>query len=107
MALNWEGSFEAYLDLVEANPLICRNAFQRMLDMIELHGFEEDESGHRAWKLFSDPLGGGRDAVYGLNEPLSELVKTLRSGAHGFGAERRVILLHGPVAPQRARSPGS
>ena len=34
MALNWEGSFEAYLDLVEANPLICRNAFQRMLDMI-------------------------------------------------------------------------
>ena len=102
MALNWEGSFEAYLDLVEANPLICRNAFQRMLDMIELHGFEEDESGHRAWKLFADPLGGGRDAVYGLNEPLSELVKTLRSGAHGFGAERRVILLHGPVGSSKS-----
>ena len=40
MALNWEGSFEDYLELVEGNPLICRNAFQRMLDMIEQHGCE-------------------------------------------------------------------
>ncbi|MDE0892313.1 MAG: serine protein kinase, partial [Planctomycetota bacterium] len=102
LALSWEGSFEQYLDLVEENPLVCRNAFQRMLDMIELHGFEEDSAGRRSWKLFGDPLGSGSDAVYGLDEPLSALVKTLRAGAHGFGPERRVILLHGPVGSSKS-----
>jgi len=102
LALSWEGSFEQYLDLVEENPLVCRNAFQRMLDMIELHGFDEDSAGCRSWKLFGDPLGSGSDAVYGLDEPLSALVKTLRAGAHGFGPERRVILLHGPVGSSKS-----
>jgi serine protein kinase len=102
MALHWEGSFYDYLDLVEANPLTCRNAWQRMLDMIEHHGSVETPEGGRSWTLFSDPLTGGKDAIYGLDGALASLVKTIRAGAHGFGPERRVILLHGPVGSSKS-----
>ena len=32
--LNWEGSLEDYLKLVQENPRVTRNAFQRIYDMI-------------------------------------------------------------------------
>ena len=32
--LNWQGSFAEYLDIVESRPLVVRNAWQRLLDMI-------------------------------------------------------------------------
>src|SRR4030095_3248128 len=39
--LNWEGSLEDYLKLVQENPRVTRNAFQRIYDMILMHGVEE------------------------------------------------------------------
>ena len=33
-SLHWEGSFFEYLDIVKKNPSVCRNAFQRMYDMV-------------------------------------------------------------------------
>ena len=39
--LNWEGSLEDYLKLVQENPRVTRNAFQRIYDMILSHGVEE------------------------------------------------------------------
>ena len=103
-ALHWEGSFQDYLGIVEANPAVARNAWQRLLDMIEHHGWEAPRKlgGARRWKLFDDPFEGGRDAVYGLDEPLETLVQTIRAGARGFGPERRVILLHGPVGSAKS-----
>ena len=102
--LTWEGTFEEYLAVVEANPLVARNAWQRLYDMIRCHGWEEPQSpnGPRRWKLFGDPLGGGRDAIFGLDDPLADLVQTIRAGACGFGPERRVILLHGPVGSAKS-----
>jgi serine protein kinase len=47
-------------------------------------------------------LHGGDDAVYGLDEPLAQLVQTIRAGARGLGPERRVILLHGPVGSSKS-----
>ena len=103
-SLSWEGTFLEYLALVEQQPLIARNAWQRLYDMICSHGFEQAKvpGGPRRWGLFDDPLGGGRDAVFGLDEPLDKLVQTLRAGASGFGPERRVILLHGPVGSSKS-----
>ena len=102
--LTWRGSFRDYLGLVEENPLVARNAWQRVLDMIESHGSETPQTrrGPRRWKLFEDPLGGGRDAVFGLDASLDALVQTIRAGACGFGPERRVILLHGPVGSAKS-----
>jgi serine protein kinase len=103
-ALHWEGSFRDYLELVERDPTIARNAWQRLLDMIESHGCHTTPSktGGKRWKLFDDPFDNGRDAVFGLDGPLDVFVQTLRAGARGFGPERRVILLHGPVGAAKS-----
>ena len=102
--LSWEGSFEEYLGVVEENPLVARNAWQRLYDMIRSHGWEDpaQPGAPRRWNLFQDPLGDGHDAIFGLDEPLAELVQTIRAGACGFGPERRVILLHGPVGSAKS-----
>ncbi len=101
-ALTWQGTFAQYLDIVEARPIVARNAWQRLLDMIESHGSMRGARNVRRWKLFDDPLGNGEDAVYGLDEPLAQLVQTIRAGARGLGPERRVILLHGPVGSSKS-----
>ncbi len=102
--LSYEGSFADYLALLEQRPALARNAFQRMVDMLEHFGCEpsRERGARRRWKLFDDPLGGGRDAVYGLDARLEELVATLRAAARGLGPERRVILLHGPVGSAKS-----
>ena len=62
-ALTWEGSFSDYLQLVERDPMVARNAWQRLLDMIESHGFDEPlrRGEPKRWRVFSDPFGRGRD----------------------------------------------
>ncbi len=105
MALAWEGGLDEYLERVARRPLLARNAFQRLVDMLESHGSvppSDDGRRRRRWKLFDDPLGGGRDAVFGLDAALDVLVQTLRAGALGLGPERRVILLHGPVGSAKS-----
>ncbi len=103
-ALTWEGSFAEYLELAERSPVVARNAWQRLLDMIESHGSSEPgrRSRVRRYRLFEDPFDGGRDAVYGLDEPIQRLVDTIRAGAMGLGPERRVLLLHGPVGSAKS-----
>jgi serine protein kinase len=103
-ALHWKGTFQEYLEFVEARPLVARNAWQRLLDMIESHGFvRPDRPGAcRRWRVFDDVFGNGDDAVYGLDEPLAQFVQTVRAGARGLGPERRVILLHGPVGSSKS-----
>jgi len=102
--LAWEGTFQQYLDIVERDPRVARNAWQRLIDMIEHHGYDAPvrRGGPRRWRVFSDPFDNGRDAVYGLDEPLAQLVSTLRAGAQGLGPEKRVILLHGPVGSAKS-----
>ena len=103
-ALNWEGSFDDYLKLVEADPALARNAWQRLVDMIDHHGSEapDGRGSSRRYRLFNDPFDGGRDAVFGLDEPIEELIGVLRAGARGLGPEKRVILLHGPVGSAKS-----
>ncbi len=102
--LTWEGSFKDYLKIVESNPCVARNAWQRLIDMIEHHGYEAPHrrGSPRRWRIFEDPFDDGRDAVYGLDEPLAQLVSILRAGAQGLGPEKRVILLHGPVGSAKS-----
>ena len=74
--LNWNGSFQDYLDIVKKNPAVMRTAFQRIYDMILSHGvseYEENKEKILHYKFFDDPLHGGRDAVYGLDRSLMKL----------------------------------
>jgi len=103
--LHWEGSLAEYLDLVKANPKIARNAFQRIHDMILSYGTEEITE-HKEklirYKFFSDPIDNGRDAVYGLERSLMKFVSLFKSAAKGYGTEKRVFLLHGPVGSAKS-----
>ena len=100
--LRWSGTLAEYLQRLEQDAHPARNAWQRLLDMIESHGSQVDEQGLRHWNLFDDPLGGGRDGIFGLNEPLSALVDMVRAGARHLGPERRLLLLHGPVGSAKS-----
>ncbi len=103
--LNWAGSLDDYLTLVRENPRVTRNAFQRMYDMILEQGSHEyvDVKKHVVhYKFFDDAENDGKDAVFGADIPLMKLVNVLRSAALGYGTEKRVILLHGPVGSAKS-----
>ena len=103
--LHWEGSFEDYLRIVAENPKVLRNAFQRVYDMILSYGAEEYEENRETrlrFNFFRDPMGAGRESIYGLEDSLVNLVNCLKSAAHGYGTERRILLLHGPVGSSKS-----
>ena len=103
--LSWEGSFEDYLDIVRKRPQATRNAFQRVYDMIVGYGTEEYIDNKKKlvrYNFFKDELDGGKDAIFGLDIPLMRLVHVLRAASEGFGPEKRVILLHGPVGSSKS-----
>ncbi len=103
--LAWEGTFEDYLDLVRKRPQVTRNAYQRLYDMVLSHGVEEYIDNKKKlvrYKFFRDEQHGGKDAVFGLDVPLMRLMNVLKSAAQGYGTERRIILLHGPVGSAKS-----
>ncbi|RMG36222.1 MAG: serine protein kinase [Planctomycetota bacterium] len=102
---HWQGSFADYLDIVRNNPKVTRNAHQRLYDMIMSYGCEripdtKEDLVH--YRFFDDPDDDGRDAIFGLTRPLMELVNVFKSAAMGYGTERRVLLLHGPVGSSKS-----
>jgi len=102
---NWVGTFEQYLDIVRENPQVTRSAYQRIYDMILSYGSETVTKGRdkeRHYRFFDDPDNDGRDAVFGLRVPLHKLVNALKSAAHEYGIEKRVLLLHGPVGSSKS-----
>jgi serine protein kinase len=54
----------------------------------------------------SRPDRHGADAIFGLERPLMQLVDFFKSAAQGYGTEKRILLLHGPVGSSKSRSPG-
>ncbi|MFZ9596014.1 MAG: serine protein kinase, partial [Bdellovibrionia bacterium] len=96
---HWEGSFTDYLEIIKKDPSVCRNAFQRVYDMILSWGtssYVEYKKNIIRYKFFEDPIDHGKDAVYGLDVTLMKLVHFFKSAAYGYGTEKRVLLLHGP-----------
>jgi serine protein kinase len=103
--LNWEGTLEEYLDLVTDNPKVTRNAFQRLYDMIVSYGssdFYEYKKRITRYNFFNDPVENGRDSIYGIDLHLMKLVRVFKSAAMGYGTEKRIILLHGPVGSAKS-----
>lgn len=103
--LNWTGSFNEYLAIVKKNPKVTRNAFQRMYDMVVDSGVEEYIDAKKKitrFKFFDDAANDGKDAVFGLDISIMKLVSVLRAAALGYGTEKRVILLHGPVGSAKS-----
>src|SRR3954470_4997006 len=102
---HWEGTFWEYLDIVVDNPTVARNAFQRVYDMILTYGkesFTQFKQELTRYHFFSDPVDHGADAIYGLERPLMALVDFFKSASQGYGTERRILLLHGPVGSSKS-----
>ena len=102
---HWEGTFDDYLAIVGSNPAVARNAYQRVYDMIMAHGSERYRRFKRdvvRYRFFSDPFDDGADGIFGLDEQLMQLVDVFRSAAEGYGTDRRILLLHGPVGSSKS-----
>jgi serine protein kinase len=103
--LHWEGNFQEYLEKVRKDPSLIRNAFQRLYDMIMGYGISElgdPKDNLIRYKFFDDLFTDGRDAIFGLTQALMHLVSNLKSAAYGYGVEKRVLLLHGPVGSSKS-----
>src|SRR5436189_4806843 len=102
---HWEGTLEEYLDIVREHPEVTRTAYQRLYDMILSHGTEdvyENKEKLIRYKFFTEFAARHADAIYGLDRPLMQLANTFKSAAKGYGTERRVLLLHGPVGSSKS-----
>jgi serine protein kinase len=102
---HWEGSFDEYLNIVVEHPEVSRTAYQRLYDMILSHGVEEVyENKEKAtrYKFFTEFAAKHGDAIFGLDRSIVQLVNTFKSAAKGYGTERRVLLLHGPVGSSKS-----
>lgn len=103
--LNWEGSFQDYLEIVKQDPEVARTAYQRVYDMILSYGKEEyidNKKKITKYSFFSDPRRNGKDAIFGLDIPLMRLVNVFKSAANEYGTEKRITLLHGPVGSSKS-----
>lgn len=102
---HWTGSFDDYLEIVSQRPEVARNAFQRIYDMIMSFGSERYRRFKRdlvRYHFFADPIDSGHDGIFGLDEQLMQLVDVFRSAAEGYGTDRRILLLHGPVGSSKS-----
>jgi serine protein kinase len=103
--LSWEGTFEDYLAIVRERPQVTRNAYQRAYDMVISYGTEEYIDNKKRlirYNFFKDEISNGQNAIYGLDIPLMRFVHVLKAAAEGYGPEKRVILLHGPVGSSKS-----
>ncbi len=99
--LNEEISLGEYIDRVYENPLLIRTAFQRIYDMIVSKGFNEFERYHKILKHYNF-FDDEEIPLFGLEESLDKFVKFVRGAAGGYGTEKRVLLLHGPVGSAKS-----
>jgi len=102
---HWEGTFDEYLDIVREHPEVTRTAYQRLYDMILSHSTEEvyeNKEKVTRFRFFTEFAAQHGDAIYGLDRPLMHLANAFKSAAKGYGTERRVLLLHGPVGSSKS-----
>jgi serine protein kinase len=100
-----EVTFEEYLEIVREHPEVTRTAYQRLYDMIISHGTDEVYENKEKiirYKFFTEFASRVGDAIFGLDRPLMQLVNAFKSAAKGYGTERRVLLLHGPVGSSKS-----
>ena len=101
--LTTEMSFAEYLDLVYKQPKLIRTAYQRLYDMILSEGseaYKRYRKTHTRYNFF-DGKGTGIP-IFGLQPTLGSVVKFIRGAAGGYGTEKRVMLLHGPVGSSKS-----
>lgn len=99
--LNTEMSFSQYVDECYKNPKLIRNAWQMIWDMVLSKGtypVEEYRKTYTHYKFFDNP----DNPIIGLTPTKDSLMKFIRGAAGGYGTEKRILLLHGPVGSSKS-----
>lgn len=99
--INEEMTFAEYLDKCYENPKLIRSAYQRMYDMVLSKGVSEVEQYRKTltkYKFFND----AQIPIFGLEETIDRLMRHIKGAAGGFGTEKRILLLHGPVGSSKS-----
>jgi serine protein kinase len=84
---------------------VTRNSFQRVYDMVISYGTEEYIDNKKKlirYNFFRDEGDSGQDAIFGLDIPIMRMMSVLKAASEGYGPEKRVILLHGPVGSSKS-----
>jgi serine protein kinase len=95
----WEGTMKEYLAMVHENPKIAQSAPSRIYDMIMQRGTSE-VSEHEKLPHYEDLVEYNffSDEIFGIEEPLHDLVRFFRAGAHRTETGKRILILVGPVS---------
>ena len=93
-ALQWEGTFRDYFELVTQNPRLAELSHARINDMIHAAGVDKLNEGTRdevaRYIFFAHEL-------FGIEEPLARIVEYFKSAAQRLEVRKRILLLMGPV----------
>jgi len=100
-SLNSEMSFADYLAACYEKPKLIRNSWQMIYDMITEKGsssIEEYRKTYTHYNFFDDQ----EIPIIGLAPSKDALVKFIKGAAGGYGTEKRILLLHGPVGSSKS-----
>jgi serine protein kinase len=99
--LNAEMSFAEYLDMCYKKPQLLRNSWQTIYEMILQKGTKKIEE-YRKTYIHYNFFDDSDYAIIGLTPMKDQLVKFIKGAAGGYGTERRILLLHGPVGSSKS-----
>ena len=93
-ALQWEGTFRDYFELVTQQPRLAQLSHARINDMVHAAGVEKLNEGTRdelaRYNFFASEL-------FGIEEPIARIVEYFKSAAQRLEVRKRILLLMGPV----------
>jgi serine protein kinase len=99
--LNEEMSFSEYIDLLYERPRLARTAYQYLYDMILSKGTSKVDRYRKTYIKYNF-FEESDTPIFGLDETLHQLVQFFKGAAGGYGPDRRVLLLHGPVGSSKS-----
>ena len=92
----WEGTFRDYLTMVMDNPFLAQHAHARIYQMLKSAGVHVNEEGKEHYTFFERDL-------FGIDEPLAQVVEYFKAAAMGSDVGRRVLLLYGPPSSGKSQ----
>lgn len=95
----WEGTVKDYMELVHENPEIAQTAPGRIFNMIMKQGTRE-VADHEKLPHYEDLVRYNffSREIFGIEEPLHDLVRFFRAGANRTETGKRILILVGPVS---------
>ncbi len=96
---SWSGTCLEYLEIIKSHPDYAMSAPGRIYNMIVSEGFKRVES-KNSLPGYEDltQYDFFKDQIFGIDEPLHDLVKFFHAGARRTETGKRILILVGPVS---------